>query len=100
MSHQIRPATLCGLASALLVAAVLAGALPAGASAATAGSTTTCTGGLSPDASGKGFGEPNLLDYNFSCSADITTYTISVTRGPDESEVIDDFEGSPSVLDP
>jgi hypothetical protein len=83
------------VAAVLTLASV---ALPAASWAATPASTATCTGSLAPDSSGASVGEPNLLDYTFNCSADITNYTFVVTRYPDKPNVIDDFESSPVVI--
>jgi hypothetical protein len=87
-------------ASAALAAVALATtALTATAWAATPASTATCTGSLTPDSSGASSGEPNLLDYSFSCSADVSTYTFVVTRDAAEPNTIDNFEPSPVVND-
>ena len=98
MSRHGRIAALIGLASALTALALAGSVLTTTAWASTPASTATCTGTLTPDSSGASQGEPNLLDYSFSCSASITTYTFSVTRA-NEANTIDNFEPSPVVYD-
>ena len=93
--RKFRPALGVALIGALALSGWL---LPSLASAATPSSLATCTGSLTPDSSGSSSGEPNLLDYSFSCSADITSYTFVVNRKADDSNVIDDFESSPTVI--
>ena len=76
-------------------------ALPAVASAAstTPESLTDCSGSIAADANGAALGEPNLLDYSFSCDTDISAYTILVNRQAGAGGNLDDFNPSPTVLE-
>lgn len=98
LSHDGRLAVLARLTTAAAVMTLAGIALPSAAWAATPSSTATCSGSLAPDSNGASLGEPNLLDYTFNCSADITNYSFVVDRYPDDSSVIDDFESSPVVI--
>ncbi len=99
MSRHGRIAALIRLSAALIAVGGVGSVLSGTAWAATPASTATCTGSLSPDPSGASSGEPNLLDYSFSCGADISTYTFVVTRDAGSPNTIDAFEPSPVVDD-
>ncbi len=81
--------------------AIAMGVLPsaAGAAPVTPESLTDCNGSLSADATGTAAGEPNLLDYTFSCDGDISAYTVIVDRQAGDEGNIDDYNSAPSVLD-
>ena len=68
---------------------------PSPATAALPESDTSCTGSLSPDPSGRSLQQPDLLDYDFSCSTPISAYTIVVSRVRGDGDTVDDY--SPSV---
>ncbi len=70
--------------------------LPASASALPE-SDTTCGGYLNADASGASVGEPDLLDYSFSCSTPISAYTVVIDRVRTDGDNIDDFNPNPLV---
>src|SRR5947209_10026287 len=99
MSRHGRIAALIRVLAALIALASVGSVLTGTAWAATPASTATCTGSLTPDSSGSSSSEPNLLDYSFSCSADISTYTFVATRDAAEANTIDNFEPSPVVDD-
>jgi hypothetical protein len=61
-------------------------------------SLTICGGTVSHDPSGAAAGEPNLLDYKFSCNSDISAYTIIVDQQSDPGGSIDDYNPSPTVF--
>ena len=62
-------------------------------------SQTTCHGKLSADAKGAAKGDPNLLDYSFSCDGAITAYTIIAHQDRDPQGALDDFAAAPSVFE-
>ena len=104
MSHLKRRSVLARLA---VSAAVLGGAvataalsLPAGAAAAYPSQLTQCWGQLSGDPGGKSAGEPNLLDYTFHCSTDITAYSVIIDRPNFDGDNVDDYAANPSVVFP
>ena len=102
MSNRNRWGTLAraGLASGAV--ALAACMLPAASSAAvTPRSLTFCKGRVSSDPAGKTSGEPNLLDYRFSCDGSITAYTVLVHQQGDGATggAIDDYNPSPSVFE-
>jgi hypothetical protein len=68
------------------------------AAAPTPESTTSCGGTLSR--AKPTFLDPNLLNYQFSCDWGITSFTIIVSRKPNDYTTIDDYNGAPSVFDP
>jgi hypothetical protein len=72
-------------------------ALPASA-AALPESNTSCYGTLSHDSSGAAVGEPDLLDYQFNCTNEITAYTIVVDRVRSDGDNVDDYNPNPTVL--
>ena len=76
-------------------------ALPASSGAAPVVplSQTTCHGKLSADAKGAAKGDPNLVDYSFSCDGAITAYTIIAHQNKDPQGSLDDFLAAPSVLE-
>jgi hypothetical protein len=86
----------------LLCAGVATTALsvPATAGAALPESATQCSGFLANDPGGKSQGEPNLLDYTFSCSTDISAYTVIISRINDDGNNIDDYSPSANVVFP
>jgi hypothetical protein len=86
------------LLSAGVTATVLS--LPASAGAALPESDTQCTGSLAKDAGGKAAGEPNLLDYTFSCSTEISAYTLIINRVNTDGDNIDDYSPSANVVYP
>jgi hypothetical protein len=94
MSHHGRRDVLIRLVAVAAAATLASIALPS-ASWADAPQGSTCAGSLTPDSNGASQGEPNLLDYSFSCGVNITNYTFVVNRYPDNPNVIDDFEPSP-----
>jgi hypothetical protein len=82
-------------AAALTSAVALAVAVLPTAAQATPTGLVTCRGGLSkatPTAQ-----DPNLLGYQFHCSADIESYSIIVNRGLNDFGTIDDFNVAPNV---
>lgn len=97
-----------GLLLRLALPAVLLGtglgatllSLPANAGAALPASFTRCAGSLTSDPGGKAAGEPNLLDYSFRCSTDITAYTVIVNRLKYNGSNIDDYSSTASVVFP
>lgn len=64
-------------------------------------SLTFCGGKVSADPGARAAGEPNLLDYRFSCDGGITAYTIFVDQQGDAASggTIDDYNPAPSVLE-
>ncbi len=74
--------------------------LPGTATAALPESDTQCAGHLAGDPSGKSQGEPNLLDYTFSCSTNISAYTVIINRLNFDGNNIDDYSPSASVVLP
>jgi hypothetical protein len=74
--------------------------LPASAGAALPSSFTQCSGFLNSDSSGKSAGEPNLLDYTFNCSTDISSYSVIVDRIKGDGSTIDYFSPSANVVLP
>jgi hypothetical protein len=88
--------------SCLIAAGVLGLVLvsSAGAATVTPSSNTSCAGHLTRDSSGASSGEPNLLDYTFQCDTPITAYTLVITRKAGDSNNIDDFSPTASVLEP
>lgn len=98
MSRPGRTAAAIRVFAAFVGVALAGPAVTGTAWATTPSSTATCSGSLAPSSSG-GSQEPNLLDYSFSCTADITAYTFVINRVADQPNNIDDFEPSPVVLD-
>ena len=88
-----------GLAATL---AMTGGVGPATAATAppTPESLTNCGGTLTPDSTGASQGQPNLLDYTFNCSTQISAYTITADRAPADQGNIDNFNSAPSVVEP
>jgi hypothetical protein len=88
----------CVIALATCGAAAAAGAATA---AVTPASLTYCGGKVSADPGAKAAGEPNLLDYRFSCDSGITAYTIFVDQQGDAASggTIDDYNPAPSALE-
>jgi hypothetical protein len=86
------------LLSAGTVATVLS--VPTSAGAALPESNTQCSGSLAKDPGGKAAGEPNLLDYTFSCSNEISAYTLIINRLKSDGDNIDDFSPSANVVYP
>lgn len=82
------------------VAAFVAPAM-ASAAAVTPTSLTDCGGKVSADPGAKAAGEPNLLDYTFSCDSGITAYSIIVDQQGDGAAggTLDDYNPSPSVFE-
>lgn len=77
-------------------------AMPALAGAATTpASLTACGGAVSADPGAKAAGEPDLLDYKFSCDGSISAYTILVDQAGDNASggALDDYNPSPSVFE-
>jgi hypothetical protein len=89
------PAALIGVALAGTLALLAA---PAGAALPTG--NTICTGKLKDDPSGKSIGEPDLLGYAFSCSNDISAYSLVVDRLSGDGQNVDDFNPNPFVVLP
>ncbi|HEY2655473.1 MAG TPA: hypothetical protein VGI55_06770 [Solirubrobacteraceae bacterium] len=90
--------TVLGAGSALAFTA-----LPAAAGAATLvtpGSLSNCFGSLKADATGKGSGQSNLLDYSITCSTDISSYTVFVVRSQDADNNIQQYATNPNVIYP
>jgi hypothetical protein len=85
-----------GVALAMCVLPALAGA-----ATVTPTSATDCGGKVSADSGAGAAGEPNLLDYTFSCDGGITAYTIIVDQQGDNASggAIDDYNPAPSVLE-
>ena len=77
--------------------------LPGAAGAATAPPTpeslTNCGGTLTPDSSGTSQGEPNLLDYSFYCNTQISAYTVTVDRQPNQYGNIDNYSPTANVVE-
>jgi hypothetical protein len=92
-----RAGVICGL----IALAPFAAPAMAGAAAVTPTSFTDCGGNLSPDPGAKAAGEPNLLDYRFSCDTGITAYTIIVNQQGDAASggTIDDYNSAPNVFE-
>lgn len=90
----LRRAGLLGIGVALVAAAAPAVSF----AAVTPASLTNCSGKLSKDSTGSSQGEPNLLDYSFSCDTDISAYTILLDRRASDFANIDDYNPAPSVL--
>ena len=91
-------AVLVAAAASLAIGTPFAGATTTPAPV-TPESNTTCTGSLSTDPSGSSVGEPDLLDYSFSCDTAISAYTIIVDRISGQDFNLDDFNGSPVVYE-
>ena len=92
------PLTLLGAGSAVALTA-----LPTAAGAATLvtpASLTNCFGSLKADATGKGSGQSNLLDYSITCSTDISSYTVLVVRPQDADNNIQQYATNPNVIYP
>jgi hypothetical protein len=83
-----------GVALAMCLLPALAGA------AVTPTSATDCGGKVAADSGASAAGEPNLLDYTFSCDGGITAYTIIVTQQGDQASggTLDDYNPSPLVF--
>jgi hypothetical protein len=58
--------------------------------------STSCHGGLTRAATSD---EPNLLAYKFSCSNEITAYTVTVNRTLSDFSAADDFSTTATVVD-
>lgn len=80
-----------GVAAALVL-------LPASASAVPAYGLLNCTGNLAKEQSN--VAEPYLTSYQFQCTQNIASYTVVVSRQPNNFNTIDDFNATPNVLDP
>jgi hypothetical protein len=97
--RAIAPLALAGLGTAAAL-----GTLPAVATAAapmlvTPASLTQCSGSLKPG------GKPSVakattLDYSFTCSTDITAFTVFVVRPQDQGNNIQQFATGPNVVFP
>ncbi len=78
-------------------------ALPTAAGAATPvtpASLTNCYGSLKADATGKGSGQSNQLDYSITCSTDISSYTVFAVRQQDADNNIQQYNTNPDVVYP
>ena len=71
----------------------------AGAATVTPVSFTNCGGTVTHDSKGSVADEPNLLDYRFHCSGNVSAYTVIVGQNGDAGGSVDDFSPSPSVLE-
>jgi hypothetical protein len=89
-----------GLLTGVIALAACAAPVAAGAASTpvTPTSLTDCGGNVSADPGAKAAGEPNLLDYRFSCDTGITAYTIIVDQLGDGGGAIDDYNPAPSVF--
>jgi hypothetical protein len=86
------------LTTGLGVAAAALALVPGSASAVPAYGLLNCTGNLAKE---KGnVAEPFLTSYQFQCTQDIASYTVIVSRQPNNFNTIDNFNSTPSVLDP
>jgi hypothetical protein len=74
--------------------------LPGSAAAAFPAQLTQCWGQLAPDPGGKSAGEPNLLDYAFHCSTDISAYSLIIDRPNFDGSNVDDYSANGSVVFP
>lgn len=101
MSHRTGLVALERFARRGCAVALFMCALPAAAAAApvTPASLTDCGGNVSADPGAKAAGEPNLLDYRFSCDGNISAYTIIVNQQGDRGGAADDYNPAPSVFE-
>lgn len=103
MSVHIRHRAVVGALATLMTALVTVILAVPVASAATAPPTpeslTSCTGSLSADPSGPSSGEPDLLDYSFSCDTAISAYTVIVDRVSRSDGNLDDYNPNPIVYE-
>lgn len=93
----VMPLAVMGAGSAALTV------LPAASGAATLvtpASLTNCFGSLKADATGKGSGQSNLLDYSMTCSTDVSSYTVFVVRQQDADNNIQQYATNPNVIYP
>lgn len=86
------------LTTGLGAAAAALALVPASASAIPPYGLLNCTGNLAKEQSN--VAEPNLTSYQFQCTQNIASYTVIVSRQPNNFNTIDNFNVTPSVLDP
>lgn len=86
------------LTTGLGAAAAALALVPASASAIPAYGLLNCTGNLAKEQSN--VAEPHLTSYQFQCTQNIASYTVIVSRQPNNFNTIDNFNVTPNVLDP